>query len=195
MRFVDADFCIAFIFAIRTTTLTTGLSLVRLSALTTERYLGIVHPIYHRANVTKKRVLTCVFLGVFVVLLFTVASFLPRFEIIKTGGLVALLLFFVVNTIAYIKMHLVARKVVVSKVKPGNGTTKENKKKTRLRREIKHAISCFLAVVCFLFLTPYTLQPLFVQFGENIWSAYLWYSLSLLILNSSVNSIICFWKN
>lgn len=39
--FVDADICTAFIFVSRTSCLTAGLSIVTLSALTMERYLGL----------------------------------------------------------------------------------------------------------------------------------------------------------
>ena len=108
--FADADICIAFIFVSRTTGLTTGLSIVTLCALTTERYLGIVHPYCHRTDVTKERVLTCVLVGVLTVLSIIVASFFTRVKIIKLGGVVGLVLFLAVNIIAYTKIYHVARK-------------------------------------------------------------------------------------
>ena len=90
-----------------------------------ERYLGIVHPFYHRASLTKKLVLTCVLPGVLTVLSILAASFFTRLKRIETAGDVGLKLFLVISTFAYIKIYLVARKVVVSKVQPRNGTTKK----------------------------------------------------------------------
>ena len=76
VSFIDTGICFAIVMASTIACLTSGLSLVTLFVLTMERYLGIVHPFYHRTNLTKKRVFTCVLIGVLTVLSIFGASFL-----------------------------------------------------------------------------------------------------------------------
>jgi hypothetical protein len=72
-------------------------------------------------------------------------------------------------------------------------------RKSRGRRifgKTQQILSCFIVVVVFsiLFL-PYILSPIFVQFENMMWNAYFHWAVSLVILNSSINSVIFFRKN
>ena len=54
--YLDPVHCAFIIFAHRITFSSCGLSMIVLSAMTLERYMGVLHPYYYQAKVTKKRI-------------------------------------------------------------------------------------------------------------------------------------------
>jgi uncharacterized membrane protein len=75
---------------------------------------------------------------------------------------------------------------------------KESQKdRRRLLVEVKHAMSCFIVVVSFVFLYfPFLVSSVMKQVVPfKAWRAYFMWAFSLLILNSSINSAIFFWRN
>ncbi len=55
--FLDTSNCTFIILALRTTHLVCALSVITLSAMTIERYIGVLHPYYYETKVTRKRIL------------------------------------------------------------------------------------------------------------------------------------------
>jgi magnesium-transporting ATPase (P-type) len=191
--FLNVDVCLPMILVRATSFLCTGLSILTLSAMTMERYLGVVHPFFHMRHVTKKRILIFIASGAFILLSLIAASIFNQGKVIKHTAIGILAVFFVFITYIYTRIYLVVRKNMShSKVSPEDSGWNLR----RFLRETKRARSCFFVVASFvLLIIPYTMSPVFVQFGKMIWNAYFWWSVSLLILISSTNSVIFFWRD
>ena len=86
------------------------------------------------------------------------------------------------------------RKLIRSEKRPAwenNGNQSLNK---RVTREIRHAKSCFLTVVCFVVvLLPYSLSNVIFTVGTSDHILYKDWSVALVLSNSSINSVIFFW--
>ena len=191
--FLNVDICVPMILVRATSFLCTGLSILTLTAMTVERYLGVVHPFVHIAHVTKQRILTFVAGGAFVLLSLIVASIFNQGRIIKHTAIGILATFFLLISFSYTRIYLaILQNTAHSKIRPIDSGW-------NLRRfvsETKRARSCFFVVASFVLLViPYTLSPIFDQFEKMIWNAYFWWSVSLLILISSSNSMIFFWRD
>ncbi len=193
--FLNVGICIPIILVRATIFLCTGLSSVTLSALTLERYLGVVHPFVHHIHVTKKRIVIYVVAGALILLSIIVASIFNQGRIIKHTAIGILGTFFVLIFYCYVRIYIVVRQNA-ARLKVGQSDDSDSGDRRHLFRKTKHARSCFIVVISFLcLLVPYTLSPIFVQFGKMIWNAYFWWSVSLLILISSINSITFFWRD
>ena len=132
--------------------------------------------------------------GALILLPLVAASIFFQGIIIKHTAIGLLAIMFIFVAFAYIRIYLVIRKVKRPKPTPHDKAGEGNRR--GLFREAKHAISCFIVVVCFvLFIIPYTMFPIFVQFGRMTLNAYRWWSVSLLLLISTTNSTIFFWRN
>jgi hypothetical protein len=93
--FLANQSCIMSILAVQTTFLPCGLSIITLSAMAMERYIGVLHPFSYQTQVTKKRILTYVCRGggivvaVVVILSFYTDKIIPIFSsVIKVFYLV-----------------------------------------------------------------------------------------------------------
>jgi hypothetical protein len=189
--------CVAATLALKSTLLPTLTSCITLFALTTERYIAILHPYAYSTRVTKKRLLIFVGCGaVLAILLFFFFLDQPELYYICVITLVMLILAFV--TFAYIKIYLVVRKLSRSPNRPHDPAAQENTTKMKVfLGQIKHAKSCFMVVVCFgvLCFLPgaiaLTFMPTLKQIERRAILVWL-YRLSF--LNSSVNSLIFFWS-
>ena len=191
--FINSEVCITFLFAKSSTYFFTGISIHTLSALTLERYLGVLHPIFHRTRLTKKRIVTCIVGGALVPLLLTTALIFTQGRIIiKYISIVILATFLIFLVFAYTRIYLVIRKI--TRVSTNDEAGDEIRKHSL--REKKHSLTCFIIVALFVFfLIPYMLHPIFQQFGRMTFNLYMWWSVSLLLSISSLNSVIFFWKN
>ena len=159
--FINVDDCISILLARSTTLLFTGLSVVTLLALTLERYLGVVHPFFHRTRLTKKHIATFVVGGALILLSLVAASIFFQGIIIKHTAIGLLAILFIFVAFAYIRIYLVIRKVKRPKPTPHDKAGEGNRR--GLFREAKHAISCFIVVVCFvLFIIPYNQAKIIV---------------------------------
>jgi hypothetical protein len=190
--FINVDVCISVLVARSTTILFIGLSIVTLSALTLERYLGVLHPSFHRSRLTKKGIVIYVVGATLVLLLSFTASNIIHDEISKYTSILILATFLIFVVFAYTRIYLVIRKITRVSV---HDEAKQGDRR-RLFRETKHALACFIVVAFFIVLMiPYMLYPIFEQFGRMASNAYSLWSVSLLLSISSVNSAIFFWKN
>ena len=190
--FIHVDVCISIFLARSTLFLFTGLSIVTLSTLTMERYLGVLHPCFHRTHLTKTGIVIYVVGGTLVLLSIIVGSNFIESGIIKYISISILATFLILVVFAYTRIYLVIRKI--TRVHTDAEAGEENRK--HLSRERKHALACFIVVAIFvLLLIPFMLHPIFEKFGRMTSNAYIWWSVSLLLSISSMNSTIFFWQN
>ena len=188
--FIDGDVCISIFLARSTTFLFTGSSMVTLSAFTLERYLRILHPNFHRTRLTKKAIVTYVIGGVLILLSLLAVSIIRIKNLIKYASIGIPATFVIFVAFAYTRIYLVIRRITRVSDEAGKGDRR------CLARETKHVLACFIVVAFFiLFIIPYTLYPIFEQFGRMTSNAYRWWSVSLLLSISSMNSVIFFWQN
>ena len=189
--------CMLIIFSLRIILACCALSLIVLSAMTLERYIGVLYPFYYQNNVTKKRILIFV-CGASIGLGLVVAySFRDRriFRFILTVSMIVFLLF---SAFAYLRIYLVIQKLIRSVRRPwceADGNTNSTK---QAFRESRRARSCFLVVICFVLclvpsLLPSLLAPSLFSVESLDHIVYLNWSLTAVILNSSINSVIFFW--
>ena len=183
--------CIVIILALRASYLPLGLSIATLSAMSMERYIGVLHPFQYKTQVTKKRILTYVCGNGFVLLLvlaYSLRNALPMVIYIR-GSIFAC---FVFIGFVYTRIFLVIRKLIRSE---GRTTCKGAGKQIKKRiRESRHVRSCFLVAICFfLFLLPLALASVFFPAHSFDFRVYFNWAFTSIILNSSINSVIFFW--
>jgi hypothetical protein len=193
--FLDSVDCTFIIMAVRSTFIPCGLSIITLSAMTIERYIGVLYSYSYQTRVTRKRILAFVCGGGILVSSLVVVSAHYR-GIISVFSAIAIPLFFLLTGFVYTRIYLAIRKLVRSeKRRPGcESDVNENCRKRKFFRECRHAKSCFLVVICFgIFLLPITLSPLLFKIDGIEYKEYFFWCYTLVVLNSSVNSVIFFW--
>jgi hypothetical protein len=112
-----------------------------LTAMTMERYFGVLHPLRHRTLVTKKRIFTFVSCAELLTTVLTVLSFLQE-GLFENLGSVFLFLFLLVSIFVYTKIYLTIRK----RKNPGNVVENtDTNNKHRFLKEIKLVKSIVLS--------------------------------------------------
>ena len=156
-----------------------------------ERYLGIVHPIFHRMKVTKKRLLRClIFIWIFGaaqnVLLFHYEAVIIKLITIEVILLLVLLLYM------YVKIYLSAPK---SRNKVHQDEMQRFKEKTFMKNA-KLAKSCFLVIISsyICFIPASIVNGMTRNRSEGVYLMQIWCEV-LLLLNSCLNSVLFFWSN
>ena len=178
--------------AFRLSSLPCWLSIVTLSALTIERYIGVLHPYQYHSKVTKKRILMYICGSSVAIILVVAFSSLNR-QIMSAVGSGSILIFFFLTGFVYARIYLVIRRLISSERKP-SCESDGRRDRRRILRESRHARSCCLVVVCFaIFLLPFTFLNIFFTVGSFDYMLHMNWSLTSMILNSSVNSLILFW--
>ena len=175
-----------------------GLSLAVVCVLTLERYTSIMHPVVHRTRVTKRGILISMSCIIMAMLLF---SFLPLASenLYRILGTTMVMVALAINTFAYVKIFLVARKKIPAASRIEENSTQQTIfhaiKKIRLIQELKLANSCalvvFTSLLCFL---PAPVVYLYYKddtVDKRI--AYSW-CITVAALNSCLNSVIFLWK-
>jgi hypothetical protein len=192
--FEDAsNSCTFIILARRITRVTCALSMVTLSGMTVERYVGVLHPYYYEARFTKKRIAAYVCTFGLCILSVLIYSFrdgrAPNFT------RVLMIVFFLFTLWAYVRIYLVIRRLIRCEKRPScqsNGS--RNNLKRQIIRERRNATSCFLVVICFaVLLLPSALSAVTFQHGTVDFVVYQNWSITSMILNSSANSVVFFW--
>lgn len=166
-----------------------GLSWSILFVLNVERYLGIVHPLFHKTKVNKSRVLKAVsFLWFNVGIVFSIVLLYPRIgNFLKGLELIGNLTILIT---LYVKIFLAGGRKAVN-----NSSDTENKRQKAFSRNIKLAKSCLIVISCsYLCLLPLVLMSFlpktyFVELVLRPWTA------NLLFANSTLNSVVLFWRN
>lgn len=178
-----------------------GLSLAIVCLMTCERYMGVLHPIVHRVQLTKRIVwnsVLCIIIGLMAFSLLRLVS--ERFYC--TLGTVMTFLQLAVNALAYVKIFLAGRNNFFLKNNDIEDSSIQNPscekiRKIQIVRQIKLAKSCALVVfssfLCFL---PSPIIYLYYSDDVNSVDFRIVHSWSITIgaLNSCLNSMIFFWK-
>ena len=174
-----------------------GLSLAVVCVLTLERYMSIIHPVAHRTQLTKRTILVSVLCIIMAVLPFSLMR-LASENVYRISGTALVFMSLAINTFAYVKIFLTARK----KIPLGNNVQDSSTQqttfqagRTQLIRELKLAKSCalvaFTSLLCFL---PAPVIYLYYNDGTvDMRIAHSW-SITVGALNSCLNSVIFFWK-
>ena len=161
-----------------------GMSYSILCVLIIERYLGTVHPLFHRSNVNKSRVLKVVIVFWFIIAIVGIITVLDsRIGKFVVGTTMSLNLTILI--VIYVKIFLTGRRTAVV----------GNTQRKAFLRKIKLAKSCLIAVgccyVCFFptAVTQFLTNTRFVEMVLTTWTT------TLLLANSTLNSVIFFWRN
>jgi hypothetical protein len=188
--------CIGANLALGSTLIPIGMSSIALSAMTMERYIAILYPYAYTTMVTKKRLLIFVGSGAVVVASVVALHFLNR-KLFQISIAAVQMIIFAATVFAYARIYRVVRKLSGSPNRPHDPAAVENETKMKLfLREIKHAKSCFIVVICFgvlCFLPAVILFPLSSRFDKFEWLALQAWVCTLGLSNSTFNSIIFFW--
>lgn len=184
--------CRTNIFLVRIVSLFTLFSLLTLTAMNIERYIGVLHPISHRTLVTKKRILFSLTLGIFFVLVGLALSFLGK-RILSIFNSTFFFIFLVISVYVYSKIFLKMRKRGHSG-SAADSSTSNRRSKIRLLQELKLAKSCCLVVSCFTL--SFFMAAFFQVLNRNERESMMIRSWAMvaIFMNSSINSLIFFWS-
>ena len=176
-----------------------GVSLWTICLLTFERYMSILHPIFHRSHVTKARMLACACCAVvWVTVTGPVIKLLSEKLHTAVNGVI-ISFFFLFNTFVYTRIYFAVKKMRFSNDGIGDYSAEQKSfniaEKRKSLRERNLAKSCGLVVLlCYLCYMPFTVCYLYFRNDQiNFRVAYCWCGI-LISLNSSLNSLVFFWK-
>ena len=175
-------------------------SMTSLSMLNFERYMGILHPLFHRAKVTKTRILKYFFVVCGLQTVFAIVT-LPfvreyRYLIGGTSVLLAAMTVFVYTSICCSRFK--------NSNYPGDCISHESEDRTKrkkelaFKKELKLAKACFIVVLYFeicnmavvdMAFNLFKINDKYIQAMHKIW-AFLF-----MLSNSTVNSLVYFWQN
>lgn len=183
-------------------TIPIGMSLVVLEVMTIERYIGVIHPIFHRAKVTKQRLL---FLTIILWLLFFLRIFLRFYiddEVYKIIISIDIVILAILALTVYAKIFCawktstrVSNPSINTRSEESFGSQANSNRKSGFLHNVKQAKTFFIVVVCFfLCIIPQAIVqsgslPLVGGAAVAYWSA------TFIMMNSSVNSLVLFWRN
>ena len=176
-----------------------GMSFMTLFLLNIERYFGIVHPIFHQSQITKRRLFAAAMCMWCLCVIESGVVFVSR----KAGNLaissVITLLLIILGWI-YFKIFRTMRKVAsvtapcCENVELASRISTASCQKRTLQKK-KQAKGCLIVFVCtFCCFLPLAVtsaverSPLSV-IGFTVWS------MTLVYMSSSLNSVIFFWRN
>lgn len=184
----DTNCPLAAVFLIITFTLF-GMSFTTLFLLNLERYLSVIHPIFHRHKVTKFRLLIASFV-MWCVVAMNACILIVDEELGKIILSSEICIFLLVLIFIYGKIFRVGRETVRNRIS-GDGTTS----KKAFLPNIKLAKSCLIVVCCnFLCFSPMAITNFLWKLpldGKILWS----WSSTLVLSSSTLNSVIFFWRN
>ncbi len=187
--------CLAIVVLIESAIVAPALSSLTLNAITAERFVGVLYPFAYETRLTKERILIYVSISsLFSLAVIILSTHIPRVLIYSVCITFPAYLIFTVY--AYTRIYLVVRKLDRSQKKVADIAQQRNTKR-RLLREIKHAKSCFIVVLCFVVcLLPTALGPIFVNhLAKGVqYASYGTWTITLHFLNSNFNSVIFFWN-
>ena len=181
--------------------ITCGCSFKTLFVMNLERYLAIVHPIFHRTKVTKVRLVKCLivlwlFALALIIFLFYRPDVICKFVSLEMSLSMAALVFIYARI--YIACTRSSKNLLRKNgINPSskNQDTFETQRRDYLRN-LRLVKSCFMVVVCFgiCFLPGALVISGFQEMNEDLHMIRRWSEI-LLVSNSSLNSLIFFWRN
>ena len=173
-------------------TIFAGSSQLVLFTMTLERYMALVHPFFHKTTITKRKMITFL-VGVHVcfltVFIFTVVLKIPF--IVNCFGV----LFLALSILLAILMNY--KIVLIAKSRSKNTSLGDSMKNIQNKRYY----ACVLAVVLFILCCC----PLSTFYGlrladslsktSNVAVCFFHWSVTIMAINSTINSLIFFWMN
>ena len=178
-----------------------GCALKTLIIMNFERYLAIVHPIFHRTKVTKGRLLKCLtVLWLFTGALVVAFVFYP-FDVLEKFLTVEMLLIMAALVYIYSRIYFTSKRSFQNfrrtnriNSSPQDQGTSQSEREQHLRN-IRLVKSCFIVVVCYcICFLPFTvLNDNFLN--NNHGKLIRPWLLTLNLSNSTFNSLIFFWRN
>ena len=167
---------------------TVAMSLGTLLALNIERYLCIVHPLFHRTKMTKRRLL-----GLAAVFWLYACLLTLSYPILgnRVAGLMTSCTMFtiiVVTVCIHISICCVVRRAAISHSQVNSNTIKK-------LQNLRTAKSCAIVVACTVIsFLPFAIvrslkRSVFKTMFMDMWAK------TLTLLSSSLNSLVLFWRN
>jgi hypothetical protein len=192
--FLHSVNCTFVILVLAATFIPNGISIITLSLMNFERYVAIVHPYHYQTEVTKKRILVIAFVSTIIFTSILGLSALDR-AIIRYFAAGIIPVFILSTVFVYTRIYRVIRRLVRSEKRPAcESDRNDNVERKQILRDLKHAKSCFVVVICYgILLLPLTLASFLFKIDSPEYKEYFLWSHTLLILNSSANSVIFFW--
>ena len=177
-------------------------SLVTVTAINIERYIGVIHPMYHRSQLKKGTLFKFVMLfwmatGIALALSFIYGYIiLARFTTVMCSGFILFTLF--AYTRIGIKVIASERQRQILSPSSGNDQCQTRKKHANFLKEIKLAKSCFMIVICYVLCsTPVIvfMEILRKSLPDSYMIITIAWCVNFVLLNSSLNSVIFFWRS
>ena len=190
---LDTDHCVAHTVFVLCLWFPPTLSTVTLTSMSIERYIGVFHPYSYQNVLTKRRILNYVAVWSIIYVGTSVVS-LVRIRESEMMISAMILLYFILILYVYTRIYMVVRRLDRRQELPAD-IAKERSRKRRLFREIKHAKSCFIVVICFaICFFPIGSYLAFsdIENSNNAAMLISWL-MTLSNLNSILNSLIFFW--
>jgi hypothetical protein len=194
-----SSYCAEVLAVQRLMAFTTLLSITTLLVMTVERYFGVLHTLKHLTLITKRRILVFYSCGASFMFSIVVLSTLKPGWPWELGTFLSacLFIFLFVAVFVYTRIFLTIRKRkppgdVNDLNNPAEPSVPSRQRKRNFLKQIKLAKSCFLVVVCFVvcLLGGGILAAFPLDINKEI--IILW-MVTMVMLNSSINSIIFFW--
>ncbi len=181
-------------------------SMASLSMLNFERYMGVLHPFVHRAQVTKARILKVFFI---VCALQTIIGALTlthlrelRYFIGATTILLIAMTVFIYTRICCSRCKNVNYPDLgerrISQITENTSESIRFYRRLRFKRELKLAKTCFLVVLCFLVCNLVVIDLMFGIFEVNdvyFEAMHKRWGFMLMFSSSTFNSLVYFWQN
>ena len=174
-----------------------GWSMLALLIMTIERFLGLTYPIFHRASVTKKRLLyTLAFLwsSMNILLVLSFRNQVISYHILITVYM-AICLF--VSLTLNVKMYIIAKTrrrnpIVSADRESTDGGESKNRFKNISRCCLAFASFCIFSFPGMLFTGLRSAKKIP---EDEVYSLLFFWSVSFVSMNSTFNCLIFFWKN
>ncbi|XP_028405292.1 uncharacterized protein LOC114527798 [Dendronephthya gigantea] len=166
-----------------------------------ERYAAICHPLFHRAKVTRKRLMKCLIFFWLLALIATILSW--RFQAFFTYVVTPeLLVFHILLVYFYVRIYL-ANLNSSKSIRSKEGINREadlaswNGRRRKGMMNVNLAKSCFFAVISFVicYLPTSIAMTMKTNFRKDVQVLIDIWATTLILLNSSLNSIVFFWRS
>ena len=173
------------------------LSAATLCALSFERYLAVIYPLFHRTRKAKRFLLVCVgcHCAVIIILFPFLLFYNAVYYVLITGNMSLSLAF---HAFIYIRIFLALRRRFRQEIRPvGKEPNVSSPARTRCcSKEMKLAKSCFCVLLAFIFcsLPGVVVSGFSAHLGVLVFRVLQSWSVTFGLLNSSLNSIIFFWS-
>ena len=166
-----------------------ALSMLVLLVMSLERYLGAYYPVFHRTSVTRRRLLTLLAILLIPSAVMHISSNNGVIISVIAFRLIFMSLYFPPFMFVNVKLFTMARKVNRERaVSPGTETALKFK---NISTGLWMVTCLMLLYIPFSFVIAFTLTE---KSSNTLKLFYIW-TLTYITINSTLNSLIFFWKN